>query len=49
MKLEDNGTVRTTTGEIIQFVYGEDGVDPMRSVRGKAVDVDMIIREVKNE
>ncbi|RKX95698.1 MAG: DNA-directed RNA polymerase, partial [Spirochaetes bacterium] len=49
VRLEDNGTVRTTTGEIIQFVYGEDGVDPMRSVRGKAVDVDMIVREVKNE
>ncbi|HEX17337.1 MAG TPA: DNA-directed RNA polymerase subunit A', partial [Thermoplasmatales archaeon] len=40
-------TVRDTDGEIIQFLYGEDGVDPSRSVGGKAVDVDKIIAEVK--
>lgn len=49
IKLEEDGTVRATTGEIVQFTYGEDGVDPMRSIRGKAVDVDLIIREVLNE
>ncbi|RLF47606.1 MAG: DNA-directed RNA polymerase subunit A' [Thermoplasmata archaeon] len=49
VKLEEDGSVRATTGEVIQFVYGEDGVDPMRSIRGKAVDVDMIIKEVENE
>ncbi|RLF37212.1 MAG: DNA-directed RNA polymerase subunit A', partial [Thermoplasmata archaeon] len=40
-------TVRDTDGEIIQFLYGEDGVDPSRSVGGKAVDVDKIVAEVK--
>jgi DNA-directed RNA polymerase subunit A' len=49
VKLEEDGSVRATTGEVIQFVYGEDGIDPMRSIRGKAVDVDMIIKEVENE
>ena len=49
IKLEEDGTVRATTGEIVQFTYGEDGVDPMRSIRGKPVDVDLIIREVLNE
>ena len=40
------GSVRNTSGTIIQFAYGEDGIDPCRSVRGDAVDVDDIIREV---
>jgi DNA-directed RNA polymerase subunit A' len=42
VKVEEDGTVRTTTGEIVQFIYGEDGVDPMKSVKGKAVDIDTI-------
>jgi len=40
-----DGTVRNTAGTIIQFVYGEDGIDPSRSVQGKAIDLDNIIRE----
>ena len=47
LKVESDGTVRHTGGEIIQFMYGEDGVDPARSTNGKAVDVDRIIYEVK--
>jgi len=46
LKLEDDGTVRTTYGSIIQFNYGEDGVDPTKSIRGNAVDVNMILKEV---
>jgi len=49
IKLEEDGTVRQTTGEIIQFMYGEDGIDPTKSVRGKAIDIDIILNEVKNE
>ena len=49
IKLEEDGTVRQTTGEIIQFMYGEDGIDPTKSVRGKAIDADLIIKEVKEE
>jgi len=49
IKLEEDGTVRQTTGEIIQFMYGEDGIDPTRSIRGKAIDADLIIKEVKKE
>ncbi len=40
-----DGTVRNTAGTIIQFVYGEDGIDPSRSIQGKAIDLDNIIRE----
>lgn len=46
LKIEGDGTVRTTYGDIIQFSYGEDGVDPTKSIRGKAVDIDRIVKEV---
>jgi len=46
LKLEDDGTVRTTYGNIIQFNYGEDGIDPTKSIRGEAVNVEMALREV---
>ena len=49
LKVENDGTVRHTGGDIIQFIYGEDGVDPSRSTNGKAVDVDRIIYEIKEE
>ncbi len=47
IKLEEDGTVRQTTGEIIQFMYGEDGIDPTKSIRGKAIDADLIMKEVE--
>jgi DNA-directed RNA polymerase subunit A' len=46
LKVENDGTVRHTGGEIIQFKYGEDGIDPARSANGKAVDVNRVIYEV---
>ena len=49
LKVESDGTVRHTGGEIIQFIYGEDGVDPTRSTAGKAVDLDRIMYDVKQE
>jgi DNA-directed RNA polymerase subunit A' len=49
LKVENDGTVRHTGGEIIQFIYGEDGVDPTRSTAGKAVDIDRIMYDVKQE
>jgi DNA-directed RNA polymerase subunit A' len=45
IKIMYDGTVRNTAGTIIQFVYGEDGIDPSRSTQGKAIDLDNIIRE----
>jgi len=47
LKVENDGSVRHSGGQIIQFVYGEDGVDPARSIGGEAVDVDRIIVDVK--
>ncbi len=49
VKVEKDGTVRQAGGHIIQFIYGEDGIDPTRSLNGKSVDVDRIIEEVLEE
>jgi DNA-directed RNA polymerase subunit A' len=50
LKIEYDGTVKEqTSGMLIQFRYGEDGVDPMKSFRGKSVDIKRIIKEVLAE
>jgi len=49
IKVEQDGTVRQAGGQIIQFIYGEDGVDPTRSLNGKAVDLNRIIDEILEE
>jgi len=47
LKTEFDGTVRDSRGIMIQFKYGEDGIDPMLADRGKAVNIDRIIDKVK--
>jgi DNA-directed RNA polymerase subunit A' len=47
VKVENDGSVRQAGGQIIQFIYGEDGVDPAKSLNGKAVDIDRIIDELQ--
>jgi len=47
VKVENDGTVRDAGGQIIQFIYGEDGIDPTRSMGGNAVDINRIIADVK--
>ncbi len=50
LKVEYDGTVKEqTSGTLVQFRYGEDGVDPMKSFRGKSVDIDRIIKEILAE
>jgi DNA-directed RNA polymerase subunit A' len=49
LKVKEDGTVRNTANTIIQFRFGEDGVDPSRSVQGRAVDIDDILQEVLGE
>ena len=46
LKVEYDKTVRDVSKRIIQFTYGEDGVDVSKSENGK-VDVKSIIEEVK--
>jgi DNA-directed RNA polymerase subunit A' len=47
IRLEYDGTVRNSTGDIIQFQYGEDGVDPAKSDHGKAVNVSRLIDPIR--
>ncbi|MFQ5870619.1 MAG: DNA-directed RNA polymerase subunit A' [Candidatus Geothermarchaeales archaeon] len=41
-----DSSVRTTDGAIVQFNYGDDGVDPARSDHGKPVNVERLIDSV---
>jgi len=46
LKVKEDRSVRNTADTIVQFKFGEDGIDPSRSVQGRAVDVDDILRDV---
>lgn len=46
LRVEYDGTVRDDRGAIVQFTYGEDGVDPARSDKGKAVNVEKLIERI---
>ncbi len=41
-----DNTVRNAAGEIVQFIYGEDNVDPAKSDHGKAVNVGIIVSKI---
>ncbi|MGN6821252.1 MAG: DNA-directed RNA polymerase subunit A'', partial [Candidatus Nitrosocosmicus sp.] len=43
LKAEYDLTVRDPHGNIIQFVYGDDGIDPAKSDHGEAVNIDRLI------
>jgi DNA-directed RNA polymerase subunit A' len=47
LRIEYDGTVRNSIGDIVQFIYGEDGVDPAKSDHGKAVNVNRLVEEVR--
>jgi DNA-directed RNA polymerase subunit A' len=47
LRIEYDGTVRDSTGGIVQLRYGEDGVDPAKSDHGKAVNVSRLIEQIK--
>ncbi len=47
LRMEYDGTVRNSVGDVVQFRYGEDGVDPAKSDHGKAVNVSRLVDQVK--
>ncbi|MBC8463002.1 DNA-directed RNA polymerase subunit A'', partial [Candidatus Bathyarchaeota archaeon] len=47
LRVEYDGTVRNSVGDIVQFTYGEDGVDPSKSDHGVAVNVDLLTERTK--
>ena len=44
-----DGRITNTVGTIVQFKYGEDGIDPSRAVRGDAVNLNDLFAEVLGE
>ncbi len=46
IRVDYDGTVRDASNKIIQFKYGEDGIDVSRSVGGK-IDVKRIMQNIK--
>jgi len=46
LRVEYDGTVRTPLGNIVQFRYGDDGIDPAKSDHGKAVNIEKILEKV---
>jgi DNA-directed RNA polymerase subunit A' len=48
LKVEYDGTVRDSGGKIVQFAYGEDGIDVSKSENGK-INVKQIIEEITGE
>jgi DNA-directed RNA polymerase subunit A' len=42
LRVEYDGTVRNSIGDIVQFTYGEDGIDPSKSDHGVAVNVSQL-------
>lgn len=46
LRVEYDGTVRDSIGDVIQFHFGEDGVDPAKSDHGKAVNVSRLVDQI---
>jgi len=49
LEVKYDGTVRDTRGLIVQFEYGEDGIDPSKSDYGKSVNTRRIIQNVTGQ
>jgi DNA-directed RNA polymerase subunit A' len=47
IRVEYDSTVRDSRGDIIQFRYGEDGVDTAKSDHGKAVNTERLVERVE--
>ena len=43
IKVEYDGTVRDPHGNVIQFLYGEDGIDPAKSDHGVAININRLV------
>ncbi|MCX2818084.1 DNA-directed RNA polymerase subunit A' [Haladaptatus sp. F3-133] len=46
LEAQYDGTVRNAEDDIVQFEYGEDGVDPMKMPKDEDVDVDAVVDRV---
>jgi DNA-directed RNA polymerase subunit A' len=48
MVIENDGTVRNSDKNIIQFSYGDDGIDPMHTDHSDAVNLDVLLLKAKS-
>ncbi|TFG08340.1 MAG: DNA-directed RNA polymerase subunit A' [Promethearchaeota archaeon] len=48
MVIENDGTVRNSDKNIIQFSFGDDGIDPMHTDHGDAVNLDVLLLKAKS-
>ena len=46
LKVEYDGSVRTTESDIVQFIYGADGADPSRTDWGEVINISKIREKV---
>jgi len=49
LMVNNDKTVRTAEKNIIQFVYGEDGIFPQNSLKGKSVDIDAELNKINSK
>ncbi|MCL4314172.1 MAG: DNA-directed RNA polymerase subunit A' [Candidatus Thermoplasmatota archaeon] len=47
LKVDENRKVQDTVGSVIQFMYGEDGIDPTKSDSGQSLDLDYVLYNFK--
>ncbi|MFX1276956.1 MAG: DNA-directed RNA polymerase subunit A', partial [Promethearchaeota archaeon] len=47
MVIENDGTVRNSDKNIIQFKFGDDGIDVMHTDHGRAVNLDVLLLKAK--
>ena len=47
--VSNDGTVRTAAQNIVQYIYGEDGVFPQKTIKGLNIDVEGELRKIKGE
>ncbi len=47
MIIENDGTVRNSDKNIIQFCYGDDGIDPMHTDHSDAVNLEVLLLKAK--
>ena len=45
----EDGTVRDNRGGVVQFKYGEDGINPAKSDYGQVANLDKLIEEMRLE
>lgn len=49
LSVHEDGTVRDNRGTIVQFKYGEDGINPAKSDYGQVANLDKLVEEMRLE